>query len=66
MLSLECIRDLAVKQDYFQKLDALCPLSTVLTTNTSAISVTEIAGRLSIRSASSVPISIPPTSCQCW
>ena len=35
---IECIvEDLAVKQDYFQKLDALCPLSTVLTTNTSAI-----------------------------
>ena len=30
---IECIvEDLAVKQDYFQKLDALCPLSTVLTT----------------------------------
>ena len=43
---IECIvEDLAVKQDYFQKLDALCPLSTVLTTNTSAISVTEIAGK---------------------
>ena len=39
------MEDLAVKQDYFQKLDALCPLSTVLTTNTSAISVTEIAGK---------------------
>ena len=41
---IECIvENLAVKQDYFQKLDALCPPSTILTTNTSAISVTEIA-----------------------
>ena len=41
---IECIvENLAVKQDYFQKLDALCPASTILTTNTSAISVTEIA-----------------------
>ena len=41
---IECIvENLAVKQGYFQKLDALCPLSTILTTNTSAISVTEIA-----------------------
>ena len=41
---IECIvENLAVKQDYFQKLDQLCPPSTILTTNTSAISVTEIA-----------------------
>ena len=41
---IECIvENLAVKQDYFQKLDALCPPSTILATNTSAISVTEIA-----------------------
>lgn len=41
---IECIvENLAVKQDYFQKLDALCPPSTILTTNTSAISVTQIA-----------------------
>lgn len=40
----ECIvENLAVKQDYFAKLDALCPESTILATNTSAISVTEIA-----------------------
>lgn len=40
----ECIvENLAVKQDYFAKLDSLCPESTVLATNTSAISVTEIA-----------------------
>ncbi len=41
---IECIvENLAVKQDYFQKLDELCPATTILTTNTSAISVTEIA-----------------------
>ena len=41
---IECIvENLAVKQDYFQQLDALCPPSTILATNTSAISVTEIA-----------------------
>ena len=40
----ECIvENLAVKQDYFAKLDALCPQTTILATNTSAISVTEIA-----------------------
>ncbi len=40
----ECIVEkLEVKQEYFQKLDCLCPPSTILATNTSAISVTEIA-----------------------
>lgn len=40
----ECIvENLAVKQDYFAKLDAMCKESTILATNTSAISVTEIA-----------------------
>lgn len=40
----ECIvENLSVKQDYFKKLDALCPPSTILATNTSAISITEIA-----------------------
>lgn len=40
----ECVvEDLAVKQDYFAKLDALCPPETILATNTSVISVTEIA-----------------------
>lgn len=43
---IECIvENLAVKQDYFQKLDQLCPPSTILATNTSAISVTEIGAR---------------------
>lgn len=41
---IECIvENLAVKQDYFRQLDALCPPTTILATNTSAISVTEIA-----------------------
>lgn len=40
----ECIvENLSIKQDYFAKLDMLCPESTILATNTSAISVTEIA-----------------------
>ncbi len=40
----ECIvENLAVKQDYFAKLDQLCPVSTILASNTSAISITEIA-----------------------
>lgn len=40
----ECIvENLAVKQDYFARLDALCRESAILATNTSAISVTEIA-----------------------
>ena len=40
----ECIVEkLEVKQDFFAKLDKLCPPSTILATNTSAISVTEIA-----------------------
>lgn len=40
----ECIvENLTVKQDYFAKLDQMCPESTILATNTSAISITEIA-----------------------
>ncbi len=42
----ECIiEDLAVKQDYFCKLDELCPTGTILASNTSAISITEIASK---------------------
>lgn len=37
------IENLEIKQDYFAKMDAVFPVSTVLATNTSAISVTEIA-----------------------
>jgi 3-hydroxybutyryl-CoA dehydrogenase len=36
---------LELKQKLFQKLDAICPPDTILTTNTSVISVTEIAAR---------------------
>lgn len=40
----ECIvENLAVKQDYFRQLDELCPPTTILASNTSAISVTQIA-----------------------
>lgn len=35
--------DLALKQDLFANLDSLCPAETILCTNTSVISVTEIA-----------------------
>lgn len=40
----ECIiEDLTIKQNYFSELDRLCPLETILASNTSAISITEIA-----------------------
>lgn len=40
----ECIVEkLEVKQEYFRNLDRICPPSTILATNTSCISVTEIA-----------------------
>ena len=40
----ECIVEkLETKQEYFAKLDELCPESTILCSNTSAISITEIA-----------------------
>ena len=40
----ECIvEDLATKQEYFKKLDEICSPETILATNTSVISVTEIA-----------------------
>ncbi|MDF2656712.1 MAG: 3-hydroxyacyl-CoA dehydrogenase family protein [Bacillota bacterium] len=40
----ECIiEDLKIKQDYFAELDRLCPKDTILASNTSAISITEIA-----------------------
>jgi 3-hydroxybutyryl-CoA dehydrogenase len=35
--------DLALKQDFFQRLDTLCPEEAILATNTSVISITEIA-----------------------
>lgn len=40
----ECIvEDLATKQEYFRMLDSICEPETILATNTSVISVTEIA-----------------------
>lgn len=40
----ECIiEDLEIKQNYFSELDRLCPVETILASNTSAISITEIA-----------------------
>jgi 3-hydroxyacyl-CoA dehydrogenase len=41
---IECIvENLQLKQDYFKKLDELCDPDVILCTNTSAISITEIA-----------------------
>lgn len=37
------IEDLGVKQQLFQKIDGLCPPESILATNTSVISITEIA-----------------------
>jgi 3-hydroxybutyryl-CoA dehydrogenase len=37
--------NLELKQDFFQRLDTLCPESAILATNTSVISVTEIADK---------------------
>ncbi len=40
----ECIiEDLSIKQEFFKKLDELCSEDTILASNTSAISITEIA-----------------------
>jgi 3-hydroxybutyryl-CoA dehydrogenase len=41
--------DLKTKQDLFQELDACCPDTTILATNTSVISITEIAGTSRLR-----------------
>ena len=42
----ECIvEDLATKQEYFKRLDEICSPDTILATNTSVISVTEIAAK---------------------
>lgn len=43
---IECVfEDLALKQDVFERLDDLCPSSTVLCTNTSVMSIAEIGAR---------------------
>ena len=40
---IECVfEDLALKQDVFEQLDGVCPPATVLCTNTSVMSITEI------------------------
>jgi 3-hydroxybutyryl-CoA dehydrogenase len=45
-LVIECVpEDLALKARVFQELDAVCPPEDVLATNTSTLSVTEIAAR---------------------
>lgn len=41
--------DLELKQDIFRDLDALCPEGTILTTNTSVISIKEIAKKAKIK-----------------
>lgn len=42
----ECVvENLAVKQDLFQRLDGICGPDTILASNTSAISITEIASK---------------------
>ena len=42
--------DLKTKQDLFKKLDEMCPRETILATNTSVISITEIAAKSKQRS----------------
>lgn len=43
---VECVfEDLALKQDVFERLDAICPPKTILCTNTSVMSITEIGAR---------------------
>ena len=39
------LENLSLKQDIFRQLDETCPESTILTTNTSVISITEIAAK---------------------
>jgi 3-hydroxybutyryl-CoA dehydrogenase len=41
--------DLRLKQDIFQELDSICPQETILATNTSVMSVSEIAAKAKIR-----------------
>ena len=43
---VECVfEDLALKQDVFERLDAACPPETILCTNTSVMSITQIGER---------------------
>lgn len=41
--------NLSLKQDIFQKLDRLCPDQTILATNTSVISISEIAAKADVK-----------------
>ncbi len=43
---VECVfEDLALKQEVFERLDAVCPVETILCTNTSVMSIAEIGAR---------------------
>ena len=43
---VECVfEDLTLKQEVFERLDAVCPVETMLCTNTSVMSITEIGAR---------------------
>ena len=44
------VENLSIKQDLFKKLDEMCPPETILATNTSVISITEIAAKSKNRS----------------
>lgn len=45
-LIFECvIEDMEIKQNLFKELDAVCPADVILATNTSAMSITEIASK---------------------
>jgi len=45
-LVIECVSEnLGLKQQFFQDLDQICPPETILATNTSVMSITEIASR---------------------
>lgn len=45
-LIFECvIEDLSIKQNLFKELDEICPVDVILATNTSALSITEIASK---------------------
>lgn len=49
-LVIECVSEnLDLKQQFFHDLDRLCPPQTILATNTSVISITEIAARASVK-----------------
>lgn len=45
MIIENIVEDLAIKQEYFSKLDAICAPDVILASNTSAISITEIGAK---------------------